>query len=489
MKHIKYLIFAVTGFVFISCDTEEFLNPLPDTAIVVENFYKTDADVLAGIIGIYDAIQGVNENTDSSYERSNRGVQVEYLLTEHRTDNTRGKTSEGSKADFHRYLIDATNAQSEDYYQSMYQIIFRANDIVTYVDAANEENRAKYIAEAKFLRAYAYFNLVRLYGDVPLVTSVVGPTDRDALFTRIASEQIYEQIVSDLEEAKDVLDNTYKSRASKAAAQGLLAKVYLTQGTNYGVAAQLCSDIMSSGFSLQDDFSDVFYNELNDEIIFAIQYEFGNSDESQAFSAEFTSFNRQGREDGLNLVEDNLIADFAMYGGDRTAVSYVSLGVGTNITNEVTKFLPFGTDMAAIPEPTYGGSPQQAGNDWIILRYADVLLMHAEAILAGGTQTNSSAAIDSYMEVRERAGFDAVTDRPSVLTKDALLVERRVELAFENQRFFDLARFGVANEVIGDYAGSQGFTDYDVRQLLLPIPSREINLSGTPPLLGQNPGY
>ena len=482
MKHIKYLIFAVTGFVLTSCDSEEFLNPLPTTAIVVENYYQNDADVLAGVIGIYDAIQGVNENTDSSYDRSNRGVQVEYLLTEHRTDNTRGKTSEGSKADFHRYLIDATNTQSEDYYQSMYQIIFRANDILGYIDAANEENRAKYVAEAKFLRAYAYFNLVRLFGDVPLVTSVIGPEETGALFTRVDEAEVYAQIIADLVEAKDVLDNTYKSRASKAAAQGLL-----TQGVNYGEAAQLCLDVMGSGFSLQDNFSDVFYNELNDEIIFAIQYEFGNTNESQGFSAEFTSFNRQGREDGLNLVEQNLIDDFAVYGGNRTAVSYVSLGTGTNITNEVTKFLPFGTDITALPEPTYGPSAQQAGNDWIILRYSDVLLMHAEAILAGGAQTNSAAAIDSYMEVRVRAGFDAVTDRPSILTKEALLVERRVELAFENQRFFDLVRFGVANEVIGNYAASQGFTDYNVRQLLLPIPSREINLSGN--VLEQNPGY
>ncbi|MFD2917195.1 RagB/SusD family nutrient uptake outer membrane protein [Psychroserpens luteus] len=484
MKHIKYLIFAITGFVFISCDTEEFLNPLPDSAIVVEGFYQSDEDVLAGIIGIYDAIQGVNENTDTSYERSNRGVQVEYLLTEHRTDNTRGQTSEGSKADFHRYLIDATNAQSEDYYQSMYQIIFRANNILTYIDAADEGNRSKYVAEAKFLRAYAYFNLVRLFSDVPMVTSVVGPTDAGALFTRVDEAQIYEQIILDLVEAKDVLDNAFKSRASKAAAQGLLAKVYLTQGVNYGEAAQLCLDIMNSGFNLQNNFNDVFYNELNSEIIFAIQYETGNSLESQGFSAEFTSgARRQGREDGLNMVEDNLIADFATYGGNRTAVSYKTYSDGAS---EVTKFLPDGSNVNTSPA-TYGSFPQQAGNDWIILRYSDVLLMHAEAVLAGGGETTNSTAIDSYMEVRVRAGFDAITDRPSVLTKEALLVERRVELAFENQRFFDLVRFGVADDVIGDYAISQGFVDYDVRQLLLPIPSREINLSGG--LLGQNPGY
>ncbi|GAA4241859.1 RagB/SusD family nutrient uptake outer membrane protein [Winogradskyella psychrotolerans] len=482
MKHIKYLIFAVTGFVFISCDTEEFLNPLPDTAIVVEAYYSSDQDVLTGIIGIYDAIQGVNENTDTSYERSNRGVQVEYLLTEHRTDNTRGKTFEGSKADFHRYLIDATNAQSEDYYQSMYQIIFRANDVLTHINVADEANRAKYAAEAKFLRAYAYFNLVRLFGDVPLVTSVVGPEEDQILFTRVAKAQVYEQIVLDLVEAKDVLDNTYKSRASKAAAQGLLAKVYLTQGINYGEAAQLCLDIMGSGFALENNFSDVFYDELNDEIIFAIQYMTGDANESQAFSAEFTTTNSQGREDGLNVVNDNLIADFALYGGNRTEASFKTFVQ----YSEVIKFLPEGSDITANP-PTYGGSPQQAGNDWIILRYADVLLMHAEAILAGGSETTDAAAIDSYMEVRVRAGFDAEADRPSVLTKTALLAERRVELAFENQRFFDLVRFGVADAVLSAHASEMDYPDYNVRQLLLPIPSREINLSGG--LLSQNPGY
>ena len=91
------------------------------------------------------------------------------------------------------------------------------------------------------------------------------------------------------------------------------------------------------------------------------------------------------------------------------------------------------------------------------------------------------------MEVRERAGFDPNADRPASLTKDALLVERRVELAFENQRFFDLLRFQVADAVLSAHASENGFTDYDARKLLLPIPSREINLSRG--LLTQNPGY
>lgn len=485
MKFYKKISIALIGLTFYCCEPKEFLNPLPDTAVVADAFFSTDADVLAGIIGIYDAIQGVNENTNTSLISSNRGVQFEYLLTEHRSDNTRSATLEGSKADFHRYLADPNNVQSEDYYQSMYEIIFRANNILNYIDVANAGNRAKYSAEAKFLRAYAYFNLVRLYGDVPMVTKVVGPLDNEALFTRVAKAQIYQQIAADLQEAINNMDNTYKSRASKAAAQGLLAKVYLTQDDrNYSGAAQLCQDIMGSGkFALEANFSDVFYNELNDEIIFAIQYQAGNTQESQSFSSEFTSAFRQGREDGLNIIDNpGLISDFATYGGNRTAASYITFGT----SNECIKFLPEGSDVTTTP-PTYGSNARDAGNDWIILRYADVLLMHAEAILAGGVETTDASAIDSYMAVRTRAGFDPVTDRPSVLTKDALLVERRVELAYENQRFFDLVRFGVADAVLGAHAAQMGYGSYNARKLLLPIPSREINLSNG--LLTQNPGY
>lgn len=464
---------------------EDFLNPLPESAVVTDTFFESDADVLAGIIGVYDAIQGVNENSESNETRANRGVQFEYLLTEHRTDNTRGATTEGSKADFHRYLLNANNVESEDYYQSMYEVVFRSNNIMNFVtEAADEENQSRYFAELKFLRAYAYFNLVRLYGDVPLVTEVVGPTDNDALFTRVATAQVYDLIVADLEEAIGTLDNTFKSRASRAAAQGLLAKVHMTkENRDYASALQLCQDIINSGdYALESDFTDVFYNELNDEIIFAIQYQVANTLESQSFSSEFTSAVRQGREDGLNILNLNLIADFTTFGGNRGEKSYLTIGT----SNEVAKFLPEGTDLTTSP-PSYGINARNAGNDWIILRYADVLLMYAEAVIGANNNTSDAAAIDAYMAVKARAGFDPIADRPATLTKEALLVERRVELAFENQRFFDLVRFGVADEVLSAHASDMGYGAYDARKLLLPIPAREINLSDGQ--LGQNPGY
>jgi len=481
MKHIKYLFFTVAGFIFLSCDTEEFLNPLPDSAVAVDGYFQSDTDILSGIIGIYDALQGVNEETETNIGDYNRGVQFEHLLTEHRTDNTRNQTLEGSKSDFHRYVVNANNVESEDYYASMYEVIFRANNIMNYIDIADESNQAKYTAEAKFLRAYAYFKLVRVFSDVPLVTSVVGASDNEALFTRISETQIYAQIIEDLQEAINVLDNSYKSRASKAAAQGILAKVYLTQSSpDYSGAQQLCEAIMSSGFDLEDNFHDVFYNELNGEIIFAIQYETGNAEESQSFSAEFTSAFRQGREDGQNIVNDNLRADFAAYGGDRTAESYTTFGT----SHEVIKFLPDGSDITTSP-PTYGTNPKNAGNDYIALRYADVLLLHVEAILAGGQSTSDPAALMSFQKVRDRANL---LDPVSSISKNQLLVERRVELAFENQRWFDLLRFGVADAVLSAHADEMGYT-FSTRDLLLPIPAREINISGTPPLLTQNPGY
>lgn len=482
MKYLKYIAFTVTAFL-VSCEADEFLNPIPDTVVVEESFFQTDADVEAGILGIYDALQGVNENTVTNIGIVNRGVQFEHLLTEHRTDNTRNATLEGSKSDFHRYVVDANNVESEDFYASMYEVIFRANNALRFIDIADAGNQARYTAEAKFLRAYAYFKLVRLFGAVPLVTEVVGADNSEALFTRISEEQIYAQIVADLQEAVGTLDNTYKSRASRAAAQGILAKVYMTQPSpDYSAAEQLCEAIINSGeFSLQSNFSDVFYNELNDEIVFAIQYQFGNTLESQSFSSEFTSFSRQGREDGQNIVNDNLVADFSAFGGDRGPLSFINLGSSI----EVIKFLPDGSDITVSP-PTYGDNARNAGNDYIALRYADVLLMHVEATIGTGTSTSDIGALQSFQQIRDRAFPATAPNAISSVSKDELLTERRVELAFENQRWYDILRFGVANDVLSAHAVEMGYV-FSARDLLLPIPAREINLSDG--LLTQNPGY
>lgn len=476
MNYFKYCFLALTvGLVLTSCD-DEFLNPTPSSSVVASDFFSSDAELLTGVYAMYDGLQGVNENTQTNWANYNRGLQFEYLVTEMRSDNTRSETTEGSKADFHRYLVNANNVEVEDYYASMYDVIFRANSVLSFIDVADTANKDTYTGEAQFMRAYAYFNLVRLFGEVPVVTTTVNPDD-DIVFTRVSVDKVYEQITADLSSAVNLLsDGGPKSRASKAAAQALLAKAYLSQPTpNYSAAQTLLEDIISSdAYSLQENFNDVFYNELNDELIFVVEYIPANAEESQSFSSEFTF--TVGRQDGLNIPEPGLLADLDAHGGNRTQYSYVQAANGGF---ECAKFFPDGFDEST----GYGPNSRTAGNDWIVLRYADVLLMHAEAVMAGAQSTSSTNALGSINEVRARAGLDPIEGE---LTAADLLLERRVELAFENHRFFDLKRFGVLSTVLSEYAASRGY-DFNINQLLLPIPAREINLSRG--LMSQNTGY
>ncbi|WCO00891.1 RagB/SusD family nutrient uptake outer membrane protein [Psychroserpens ponticola] len=476
MKSIKIIVLLLVMAATSACG-EDYLSPELESLINANTFYTTEEQLNGAVINMYDGIQGINSTVSNDYH----GMQQEFYLTEMRSDNTRTKSSEGEAAQFENYSIQPTNGIVQDYYNSFYNVIFRANIVLLNLNVASDENKAKIEAEAKFVRAYAYFNLVRLFGDIPLVDQVLDPNDSsylDVAFTRVNTADIYAFIEEDLENAVAGLDNTYKTRASKAAAQALLAKVYLTQGTNYLEAQILCEEIMSSGFMLQPNFKDVFFNELNSEIIFAIGY-FPDSNDSQNFSAEW--LNAVGRTSGVNYTTVDSRNALDELGGDRTLYSYrVDTGQPTQF--QVVKYLPDGDDDLGI-DPT-SSDPTSAGNDWIVIRYADVLLMHVEAIMAGGSSTSVQGALDSFEEVRLRAGLSG--DDDDNITKQELLDERRVELAYENQRLFDLIRFGEAQNVLSVFSAANGY-NFTATDLLLPIPQREINLSNG--RLSQNPGY
>ncbi|MDO7173280.1 RagB/SusD family nutrient uptake outer membrane protein [Mariniflexile sp. AS56] len=491
MKYLKYIAIILIGNVFVSCS--DFLEPVPGSSITTDNYYTTAEELETGLIGVYAAIKGINSNDKDE----NHGVQWEFYVTEMRSDNTSTKSPDSEDASDAGQLeslnVLPTNNFVNNYYTSFFQVISRANVILANLDVVEDSAKAKAIeGEAKFLRAYAYFNLVRLFGDLPLIDRIIAPSETEIQFTRVGTNSIYELIVADLETAVSGLNNTYTTRASKPAAQALLAKVYLTMATpgSYLKAQLLCEEIINSTkYSLKSNFHDVFYTERNSEIIFAIGYNSGVQDNSQIFSAEW--MNAVGNTSGVNYVTTNAVAAIDTYGGSRISDSYrpdpLTLFGGT-IRYQVTKYFPDGASGGSDGQ-TFTGLPQLAGNDWIVLRYADVLLMRAEAILAGAIETSNGNAIDSYMQVRVRAGFNAVTDRPSKLTKEALLIERRVEFAFENQRMFDLIRFGAAQSVLSVFADANGF-NFASTDLLLPIPQNEINLSrSSSTLMTQNPGY
>lgn len=468
MKHLKYLALFFVGALITSCE-DDFLEPVLSSAINGGSYYNNATELETAVVNMYDGLQGVN----STSAGDNHATQVEFYLTEMRSDNTRTKAQEGEAAQFESFAVEATNGIVADYYRSFYNVIFRANLVLANLEAAGT-SAAQFEAEAKFVRAYAYFNLVRLYGDIPLVTSLTGPADTDVAYTRVASDEVYELIQADLNTAISGLDNTYRTRASKAGAQALLAKVELTLG-NYGEARSLLESVVATGnYSLESNFHDVFYDEDNSETIFSIGYETGGID-SQNFSAEW--LNAVGRTSGVNYVTADVRTAFDTYGGNRTVVSFRQ-DESQATEYQVAKYFPNG-ELG----PQYASDPTKAGNDWIVLRYADVLLMHVESILAGSNATTDAAALASFQAVRDRAGLPtAVTE----VTKDMLLNERRVELAFENHRLFDLMRMGAAQDVLSAFSSTNGY-GFSSTDLLLPIPQVEIGLSKG--ALSQNPGY
>lgn len=477
MKKIFFLPVLVAGLTFSSCQ-DDYLSPAPTAAVSATSYYTTEAQLETGVVNMYDGIQGVNALADTDVNK-NHSVQFEYYLTEMRSDNTRTKSSEGEAAQFESYTIESTNGIVTDYYRSMYNIVFRANVVLENLGVASAETAARFEGEAKFVRAYAYFNLVRLFGDVPLISKVVAPQDTDAQFTRVATAQVYDLIVSDLNSAVSSLGDGSSTRATKSGAQALLAKVHLTLGNN-AEARVLCEAVMAAGFALEPSFKDVFYTEGNNEVIFSVGYIGDDSKDSQSFSTEW--LNAVGRTAGVNYVTNDAVAFLDANGGDRTALSYRQDALQPT-QNQVVKYLPNG-DAGLEIDPT-SGNPTLAGNDWIVIRYADVLLMHVEAIIneGGGASTVDGKALESFQAVRNRAGL---TDVVTSISKADLLNERRAELAFENQRFFDLVRFGVANDVLTEFAGANGYS-FSSTDLLLPIPQREIGLSNG--ALSQNPGY
>ena len=468
MKHLKYLALFFVGALITSCE-DDFLEPELTSAINGGSYFNNAVELETAVINMYDGLQGVN----STSANDNHSTQIEFYLTEMRSDNTRTKAQEGEAAQFESYAVEATNGIVADYYRSFYNVIFRANLVLENLSVAGDD-AAQFEGEARFVRAYAYFNLVRLYGDIPLITSLIGPADTDLAYTRVSTDDIYDQIQSDLNFAVSSLNNSYTTRASKAAAQSLLAKVELTRG-NYGEARSLLESVINDyDYQLESNFSDVFYDEDNSETIFAIGYETGGID-SQNFSAEW--LNAVGRTSGVNYVTADVRALFDTHGGSRTAVSYRQ-DESQPQEYQVAKYFPNG-ELG----PVYASDPTKAGNDWIVIRFADVLLMHVESILGNSNETSDVTARNSFQLVRNRAGL---TDPVTLITKQDLINERRVELAFENHRLFDLMRMGVAQDVLSAFSAVNGY-GFSSTDLLLPIPQVEIGLSKG--VLSQNPGY
>ncbi|WP_367388829.1 RagB/SusD family nutrient uptake outer membrane protein [Lewinella sp. LCG006] len=340
------------------------------------------------------------------------------------------------------------------FYTALYKSILSANNVIENSKVATE------VGEAKFLRALAYFKLVRVFGDVPVNLSASPSTTDGSILARQPVADVYNNvIIPDLEDAIAALDTKIvEGRASKYAAQGLLGKVFVQMGDFNQAEAHLAAVVngaTAAEITLQANYADIFGvdNDLNSEVIFATQISSSISDE-YGFT-EFWSWYGGLDTKSLEPLDADLIAAFDASPGDlRRAVNI---------------------DEALLRSPKY---PQTGGpdHDWIELRLADVILLYAETLNENGS---TPAALVELNKIRTRAGLANSTASTQGEVRTAIANERRLELAFEGQRWFDLVRTGTVNAEMGQ--------TIDSKFHLFPIPVSEVLASFG--VITQNDGY
>ena len=374
-----------------------------------------------------------------------------------------------------QFTTVASNGMLSDFWKNSYQGIQRTNTVLNRVDgiayAVPAVKQARK-GEMHFIRALLYFNLVRVFGDVPLVTKETTNPNEFFGQGRTNKDLVYAQIVSDLTSAGQELpvSTTTQGKAIKTAAQSLLGKVYLTLGKFTESKALLAEVVASGKHQLLTDPAAIFSlnNKNNNEIIFAVQFASGLNGNSEGSSA-YQQFSPSGSISGAKGHNLPTKSFYQLYSaGDKRKSAYVGItAAGT----------PFSTKLKASAT-----TPADGGSNFVVLRYADVLLMLAETENELGNQEN---ARESLNLVRRRAGLNDVTLQNQTELRAAILAERRLELIGEGDRWFDLLRTNTAVPVMNGWFASQNITTrITTRDLLQPIPQDQID---TDPSIKQNP--
>lgn len=388
------------------------------------------------------------------------------VMGEFRSDNA--FMFEAPYTSFDEFTGELTTMEDQFFgplYTALYKSILSANNVI---ENSSDDTE---IGEAKFLRALSYFKLVQAFGDVTVnLSASPSLTDASVLVRQPAADVYNNVIIPDLQAAMAVLGTTIvDGRASKYAAQGILGKVYMHMG-DYGSAeshlAAVVNGAAAAGISLNGAYTDIFggANEVgNSEIIFASQILSSIVDE-YSFASRFWNWFVGDDSKSDFPVDPDLIAAF-----DASDAS----GGATDLRREVTLRAD---GLTAVKFPKDGGLGSE--HDWIELRLADVILLYAEALNENGTA--AVTVLPLLDPIRMRAGLNSLTGTVSSQAdvRQAIANERRLELAFEGHRWFDLVRTGTAQSVLG-------FTNANYE--LFPIPVSEV--LATRGVITQNDGY
>jgi starch-binding outer membrane protein, SusD/RagB family len=463
----------------------DMLTERPRSAIVTETYFTNASDAKAAIAAAYRPL-----STGSLW-----GTNLQWITAAASDESRVGPEEENANiVSLTQLRWTSTNPYTSGTWSGLYQMITRANLVLAKVPAItmDETQKNQIVAEAKFLRALGYHYLVRLYGDVPLVTT----TDEQLASTsgaRDAADKVYAQIVKDATEAEAVLPvswpSTDKGRAPKAAAQALLAEHYIWRKDWANAAANTQKIITAGTYSLTRNYLDAFLpgSQNRSEEIFAAQSSSANGapviDIAQWTYPRNMNPNAAG---GWGTYQPlTWFIDSYPAGDYRRDVTFFTRGRLS--TGQDTTFLPHINKFRPTQKP---GLNQDV--NYPIFRYADVLLMHAEAL---NEQGQTAQALGFVNQVRARARNGAGTENRSApadlaglnqsQAREAIFQERQWELAFEGKRWFDMVRRGF------DYfraALQKDATATDIQQtdMLLPLPQAQLDLN---PALTQNPGY
>jgi hypothetical protein len=518
---MKKLIFLLAIIItFGACDSlveEEVFS-----TITPNNFFQSERDVTTALVGVYDGIQD---------------LEIWWRLF-YTTELTGGLMKHNWSPWAETLVYEDDEGHIWNLWWRNYKAISRANAVLSALEEStlDEAVKNRYEAEVRFIRAYVYFNLVRLFGQIPLVTStpeslsdalIPDSTDVEAFESEFLKQrdraEIYQLIIEDFKFAEQnlpaVIESKNAGRVSSGAASGMLARVYLTMAGKqydynsgqlvdgdpamYSQAAQQCEKVINSGiYDLPDDYSTIYEVANNKEILFSIQYlesaVAGVTGEGNQMVArmgirgatEYTPYSWLQCS-----VNETFWQDFIAHNTKndnrywRTFLEYYVKTNGDTVWHgssntfarpHVRKFL---TDVG--PETSAQGSTDY-GADWIVLRYADVLLMHSEALNEAGGSPDANA-LEGINRVRERAGQPPIeTGISKEELRDLIWQERKWELCYEGVHYFDCQRTGRLIEEIDKYPNDHRRADPTVRLYIYPIP---FNAMEANPSLKQNAGW
>lgn len=460
----KILVLASLATLLMTSCGDSFFDLEPASSVTIDKVYKTASDYNVAVIGCYAKLQSqVNFYTE---------------CCEYRSDNLSLDAPTAGTQD--RYDIDhftekPSNGILSSYWANFNNNVYRCNLLLDQIDGANfaENLKKQYKGEAMFIRALNYFNMYRIWGGVPATKHVVSAAEALKV-ARYSDEQMFDLIAGDLKEIVDnnYLPETYSSadmgRATSGAAKALLGKVYLTFH-KWTEAKDILSQLIGK-YQLVSPIAQVFNadNKNNNEIIFAVHFNKEIEGEGHSYW-----YNLTNASDDTNQTS-SLLNTFPTGDTRKDLITYVQVEKNVRLMN---KFYD-------TKSPTF----KTVGNDQILLRYADVLLMYAEALNEIQYDASEGSLALKYLNaVRQRAGISNLTVKQLPTQekfRKGILVERQREFPYEGQRWFDLVRMGFAKSVMAE--NGVEIKDY---QLLFPIPQQEIEKVGNKSIFWQNPGY